>query len=150
MEYKHTEIIKDWLDEDLANYLKTLYTYNFPHFYGHSSTKGKGAVFYSTYFDQKENLNKFLIYKLKQTIKIPFTIKDMYLNIQHPGMEGEFHKDDCSLTALYMVTGEGNFEFKDRKIAFKENKLIIFDSSKLHRGRAPKKGIRITLAFKLI
>jgi len=149
MEYKHTKIIKNWLDKDLANYLKTLYTYNFPHFYGHSSTE-KGDLFYSTYFDQKENLNKFLIYKLKQTIKTPFKIKTMNLNIQHPGMEGAFHKDDCSLTALYMVTGEGDLELKDSKIIFKENNLIILDSSKLHRGRAPKKGVRITLAFKLI
>ena len=149
MEYKHTEIIKDWLDEDLANYLKKLYLFNIPHFYGHSST-GEGELFYSCYLDQKENLNKFLIYKLQQTLKIPFTVKHMHLNIQHPGMEGEFHNDDCSLTALYMVKGEGNLEFKDRKIVFKENKLIVFKSSKLHRGRAPKKGPRITLAFKLI
>jgi hypothetical protein len=49
-----------------------------------------------------------------------------------------------------MVTGEGDLELKDSKIIFKENNLIILDSSKLHRGRAPKKGVRITLAFKLI
>ena len=45
--------------------------------------------------------------------------------------------------------GNGNFEIKNEKvIEFKKNKLICFDSKKLHRGLAPTKGVRITLTFK--
>ena len=77
----------------------------------------------------------------------------MYINIQHPNMNGSFHSDDGELTCLYMVTqtleNSGHFEIKDEeKINFVQNRLITFDAKKLHRGIAPDKGVRITLAFK--
>ena len=34
------------------------------------------------------------------------------------------------------------------KTKFIENRLIAFNAKKWHKGNAPKKGIRITLAFK--
>jgi hypothetical protein len=36
----------------------------------------------------------------------------------------------------------------EESISFKKNKLICFDAKKLHRGLAPKKGVRITVVFK--
>ena len=69
-------------------------------------------------------------------------------------MNGVFHKDDGDITCLYMVTksrknNDGSFEIEgDKKIQFIQNRLICFDSNKMHRGLAPNKGIRITLAFK--
>ena len=48
-----------------------------------------------------------------------------------------------------MVVGEGPFEIKNEgKTKFIENRLIAFNAKKWHKGNAPKKGIRITLAFK--
>ena len=73
----------------------------------------------------------------------------MYINIQHPGMNGKYHTDNCDLTAVYMICGSGNLQILKEESSFEENKLVIFKSDKLHRGLAPNKGARISLAFKL-
>ena len=96
-----------------------------------------------------------MIYFITDKTQIQYYEKDLnftriYINIQHPNMPGDFHKDgDADITCLYMVTGNGNFEIKNEgEYKFEKNKLIIFDSQKEHRGLAPSEGIRITLAFK--
>ena len=68
--------------------------------------------------------------------------------------DGDYHTDDCNITCLYMVTDtlkdSGHLDIKDeKKINFVQNRLVIFDSKKLHRGLAPSNGVRISLAFKL-
>lgn len=84
----------------------------------------------------------------------------MYINIQHPNMDGCFHIDTSEnesvyMTCLYMVTNSlkegGAFEIKNEDIIpFVQNRLIIFDAKKLHRGLSPSKNkVRITLAFKI-
>jgi hypothetical protein len=70
-------------------------------------------------------------------------------------MEGSYHTDHSDITCLLMVSDSlkdcGHFDLKDEKmINFVKNRLIIFDSKKLHRGLAPIKGVRISLAFKMI
>ena len=73
----------------------------------------------------------------------------MYINVQHPNMDGKFHRDPSDVTFLYMIIGTGNFEIKDEtSINFEENKFILFNGKKLHRGLGPDKGVRITLACK--
>ena len=102
--------------------------------------------------------NKFPEYKLERA----------YLNAHTHGLEPHIHRDDGDVTILYMVCGEGDFKLikdfslvnkKDDQTAeiqpkeieefkFEENKLILFDAKTPHKGEAPKKGMRITLAFK--
>jgi len=41
-----------------------------------------------------------------------------------------------------------DLETKEKTFQFKKNKLICFDARKLHMGHEPKKGPRITIAFK--
>lgn len=145
--------IENWLEEDLCNFLEKKLLYETPHYYGHRSIgKNKNInVFYNTVLNQQDNLMSFLISKLKKDLNKKLNIIEFYMNVQHPGMDGSFHSDPGSLTCLYMLTGEGNFEIKNEKsINFKKNKLICFDAKKLHRGLAPKKGVRITVVFKTI
>ena len=144
-----TKIKNNWLSEDLNNFLTEKFLHFTPHFYREVSVEG-GDIFYSFTFNFDDPLINFLMFKLQNTINTKLDFKRIYINVQHPNMNGSYHTDDDSeITCLYMVTGEGNFEIKDEgQIQFKKNKLIIFDSKKLHRGLAPIKGVRITLAFK--
>ena len=144
-------VIENWLEKDLCNFLEQKLLYETPHYYGNKSVEKDLNAFYSTTLNQQDNLMEFLINKLKKDLNKKLKIIEFYMNIQHPGMDGSFHSDPGDLTCLYMLTGEGNFEIKNEKsISFKKNRLICFDSKKLHRGLAPKKGVRITIAFKTI
>ena len=149
-----TKIIDNWLDEDLIKFLHPLFLYNAPHFFSQKSNEGKGGMFYVSHLNKDDALFCFINYKLMQTLKIKYTLSDLYLNIQHPNMNGDYHTDDCNITCLYMVTetlkDSGHLDIKDeKKINFVQNRLVIFDSKKLHRGLAPSNGVRISLAFKL-
>jgi len=65
-------------------------------------------------------------------------------------MNGNYHIDSCDFTAVYMVCGNGDLQIlKEKDYVFEENKLIIFKSNKSHRGLAPDRNVRISLAFKL-
>ena len=144
-------IIEDWLEKDLCDFLEQKLLYETPHYYGHRSLEKYEDVnlFYKTVLNQQDNLMSFLISKLRKNLNEKSEIFDLYMNVQHPGMDGAFHTDPGDLTCLYMLTGEGDFQIKNEEsISFKKNKLICFDAKKLHRGLAPKKGARITVVFK--
>ena len=149
-----TKVIDNWLDKDLAEFLKKYLLFDFPHYYGHKSQPEDKTSFYSTYCIEGEPLNAFLIYKLKQTIKKPIDILRMYINVQHLDMNGNFHKDDGDVTCLYMasqsVSKGCEFEIEnDKKYKFVNNRLIMFDSQKAHKGWGPLNHTpRITLVFK--
>tara|TARA_R110000772_G_scaffold10837_1_gene34324 strand:+ start:596 stop:1060 length:465 start_codon:yes stop_codon:yes gene_type:complete len=148
------KIIDSWLDTDLNNFLEQLFLYKTPHNWGHVSNIGKDLnMFYNTDLNPNEPITSFLINKFKKILPENYLCKRVYINIQHPGMNGTFHRDDGEITGVYMVTGEGDFQIKNLEkldtIDFKKNRLIYFDSNKTHRGLAPKKGVRITLAFKM-
>ena len=142
-------IIEDWLEKDLCDFLEKKLLYETPHYFTNKSNKEAKNRFYNTILNPHDNLNAFLISKLKKDLNKELDILEFYMNIQHPGMHGTFHTDPGDLTCLYMLTGEGDFEIKyEEPINFKKNKLICFDAHKLHKGLAPKKGARITVAFK--
>lgn len=148
-----TKIIDNWLSKDLSNYLEEYFLYNFPHYYGHKSNDLDQEVFYNSTLNTQDALNNFLFFKLQKTINKKLKLERMYINVQHQNMNGSFHIDREELTCLYMVTetlnDSGYFEIQDEeKINFVQNRLIIFDAKKKHRGLAPNKGVRITLAFK--
>ena len=145
-----TKEINDWLDQDLNNFLSYKFLYETPHFFREFS-KDPNKKFYSFNFDQNDLIINYLAFKLQTTLQLNLKFNRIYMNVQHPGMSGEFHTDDNEggLTCLYMLVGSGNFEIKDEKtFKFEKNKLICFDARKLHMGHAPKDGARITLAFK--
>lgn len=139
--------IKNWLNKDLHQFLEYTYLYHTPHFYGEHSNNKKFHYYCNL---NEDNLTKYLAHKITKSLKKDLNFTRIYINVQHPNMPGDFHKDgDNDITCLYMVTGNGNFEIKNEgKYKFEKNKLIIFDSQKQHRGLAPSEGIRITLAFK--
>jgi|TARA_R110002020_G_scaffold102695_1_gene240949 hypothetical protein len=96
-----------------------------------------------------DSLMDFIFFKIKNILGKNLKLLRVYTNLQYSNMPGDYHIDDGHMTCLYMVNGEGDFEIKDEsKIKFEEDKLILFDAKKPHKGNAPKKGDRITLAFK--
>jgi len=145
-----TSEIDDWLDKDLNEFLSYKFLYETPHFFREFSVD-PNKKFYSHDFNHNDLIINYLTFKLQKTLLLNLKFKRIYMNIQHSGMNGEFHKDDDEegLTCLYMLTGSGDFEIKDEKtFQFKKNKLICFDARKLHMGHEPKTGSRITIAFK--
>lgn len=96
-----------------------------------------------------DSLMDFIFFKIRNILGKNLKLLRVYTNLQYSNMPGDYHTDDGHMTCLYMVNGEGDFEIKDEsKIKFEEDKLILFDAKKHHKGNAPKKGDRITLAFK--
>tara|TARA_R100000008_G_C3477005_1_gene111865 strand:- start:40 stop:507 length:468 start_codon:yes stop_codon:yes gene_type:complete len=150
-----TKIIDNWLDKDLIEFLHPWFLYNSPHFFSQKSSEKDENLFYISNLNLNDPLSMFLNYKLQKTLNIQCYCDDLYVNIQHPDMEGSYHTDNCDITCLLMVSDTledcGHFDLKDEKmINFVKNRLIIFDSKKLHRGLAPIKGVRMSLAFKMI
>jgi len=153
------KIIDNFLEKDLINYLEKLFIYKTPHYYGHTSDK-KNTEFYISNLNINDTMINFLIIKLKKQFNFNQVIRS-YINIQHNGMNGDWHQDDGSNTILIMITktlkkGSGQLEIKNNekinKIDFIQNRLIFFDATKYHRGLSPKEinSPRITLAFKTI
>ncbi len=76
--------------------------------------------------------------------------------IIHPS--NSFNKITAQVTGIYSGTEEFENKYgrkafwnlidEENKIKFVQNRLICFDSNKMHRGLAPDDGVRITLAFK--
>lgn len=144
-----TKIIDNWLGEELNVFLSHRFLYTYPHEYGEYSNN-RDSEFYSYNFPRQDRMIDYLLFKLKRTIESDVKFSRIMMNIQHPGMDGQMHRDgDAKVTCVYMVTGNGDLIIQDQYIKFKKDKLIIFDSSKLHKGCAPTKGPRITLAFKI-
>ena len=71
------------------------------------------------------------------------------LNGQIPGQSGCDHTDtdsDNYLSVIYMGHGtSGNSVFKDKTVEWKLGRLVIFNSSVMHRGEAPASGYRVSL-----
>ena len=159
-----TQVIDNWLDPHLVEFLDKNFTFDRPHSFGNLSLNPdvnpsvsqesfyKG--FYKHVLNPHEAINKYLFYKLARTLKLNLGLIRMYLNVHWKGMNGTFHIDDGDLTCLYMATktlmgDEGCFEIKgEKKYEFVQNRLIVFEAGKEHRGMAPYDGVRITLSFK--
>jgi|TARA_B100001057_G_scaffold77828_1_gene72877 hypothetical protein len=146
--------IDNWLEEDMVKYLDDKFTYDYPHYFGQRSVKG-AKEFYISEMNPHEPLNDFLFTKLKTTLNKDLNLIRMYINIQHEGMESDFHSDDGDLTCLYMASetlpDSGAFEiYEEQTVPFVQNTLVCFDAMKLHKGHAPlnTNKPRITLAFK--
>lgn len=154
-------VIDNFLEKDLIEYLEELFIYKTPHFYGHTSNRNnKNFSFYSSSINTEDTLISFIIRKLKNKFNFNKVLR-CYINIQFHNMNGNWHQDDGSNTILIMITktlnkNSGQFEIKInnkiKKIDFIQNRVVCFDATKFHRGLAPKEinTPRITLAFKTI
>jgi hypothetical protein len=155
-------IIKnDWLDKEKTDYLYNKFLFNTPHMYGHSSLGNNNIRSFYNYTFTKEDQD--IISLCKKIEKDFFENKKIavlraYINIQHFGMNGEFHPDDGDVTVLYFPcptnTNKGFFQYKEKEeiisIPYVQNQIILFDASILHRGIAfDDFKPRITLAFKI-
>jgi hypothetical protein len=149
------EVTDNFLEKDFIIFLNE-YFLSMPHYYGHSSNN-RGDNFYMTDINSNEPIINFLCKKIfKKNIKILRS----YMNVQHMGMNGEFHQDDGDNTYLIMISktlseksGEFQIIDKDNEIksfSFIQNRLISFPAKLKHRGLAPleKNTPRITLVFK--
>ena len=110
------EVIENWLSKDLNDYLNIKFTFNTPHFYGHSSNSDGKNMFYFCDLS-KDPFVDFLAFKLRKTLKLSpqATFKRSYINVQHPNMDGVFHEDDGDLTVIYMPSEAdkgGSFQYK--------------------------------------
>ena len=149
-----TLVIDNWLEDDLVSYLNTMYTYDYPHYFGQKSLAG-AKEFYISEMNPQESMNNFLFTKLQKTLERKLDLIRMYINVQHNDMVSDFHADDGEVTCLYMasntIEGSGAFEIHDEiVIPFVQNTLVCFAAQKLHKGHAPLNidQPRITLAFK--
>jgi len=143
-----TKTYFNFLEPSLHTYLNLLLFQKTQHLVQISSRRNeKGYFLYGTV--PYDNMMNFIFEKIQKTIGKKLNLLRVYSNLQFPGMDGDFHTDDGELTCMIMIHGDGDFEIKNEKrFSFVENSLIIFDASKSHKGHAPSKDYRITLAFK--
>jgi hypothetical protein len=154
------EVKDDFLDKDLILFLHS-YCKNIPHYYGHSSNPNdkKSNFFYNHDFQSSNTLINFLWFKISKLNNHKSVLLRCYANIQHFGMDGDFHVDDGDKTFVLMISenlknNEGVLEIIDNKekkeISFVQNRLISFPANFLHKGNSPKSlnNPRITIAFK--
>ena len=156
------EIIDDWLDPDLSNFVEDNFLHKYPHYFDHTPTNKDDKIFYNCELNHNDMLVRLLFYKAQKTINKKLNLVRTHFNIQHPGMDGGWHVDNSQLSFVYMVTQtldkkEGTFDIKInnkiRSINFVKNKLLIFDSNLFHRGNSPlpnkKRNINARITFTL-
>ena len=96
-------IYKNWLEKDLHEYLKNMFLHKTPHFFNQKSfSQEDETCFYITEFNLENKIIDYLQFKISKMIDKPLIFHRIYLNVQHPGMNGTFHIDDGTLTFIYI------------------------------------------------
>jgi|TARA_E500000318_G_scaffold51395_1_gene48106 hypothetical protein len=150
-----TKITDNFLGEDMSSFLKEMFLYKIPHWWGHFSSEvdQKNENFmYKHELNLQDPFIKFIFVKICKSNLISLKPLRAVVNIQHPGMEGTFHSDYGDVTCIYMVTDtlknkDGALDVDNKIINFVKDRLVLIDAKKAHKGYAPKKGVRITLAY---
>ncbi|SVB26194.1 uncharacterized protein METZ01_LOCUS179048 [marine metagenome] len=156
MDNSNLKIIENWLEPDLINFLYEKFLYDTPHYYNERS--GTDTLFYSHDFNNRDLLLGHLENKLKTDYLTPnHEINRIFFNVQHQGMNGSFHVDfdeKGSVSASLNLSPEdegGDFVYLEndveKRVKYKRNSLILFNSTMPHYGEAFKKEPRITLVF---
>ena len=156
-------IIDNWLDKDLSDFVEQSFLHEYPHYFDHTPTDADSKVFYNCELNNTDMLVKLLFHKAQKTINKKLNLVRTHFNIQHPGMDGGWHVDYSELSFVYMVTQtlnkkEGTFDIKInnkiKKVDFVKDRLVFFDSNLVHRGNPPllnekrKTNARITFTLK--
>jgi len=166
-------VIQNWLDPHLIDYLSFVSLFKIPHFFHGISTKKKldyahaKDIFYcKDFYSTKHPHAEFnsLIDSLQFKINKTFFNQDpeyerVNLNIQHPGMSGNWHNDfttPIGTTCLLMISPNnkgGSFFYHNKQSIqeekYEQNKFIMFGAETKHRGDCFKHAPRVTLAFKI-
>ena len=147
-----TQIIDNWLEPDLANFLSTYLEKNILYSLDHSS---RPDTMNSNFLKSDLNIYDPIILFLQSKIK---KIKNVdllrsYVNLHFPCHGGSFHQDDGDITFLYMPSKNvegGEFEIINQpRVEYKFNRLIYFNALDFHKGNSPtNNSTRMTLAFK--
>ena len=113
--------------------------------------------FFAYHFKFDDFLVKYFAVNFLSKFNKKLKVKSVNANIQFKGQQGDWHQDDCDYTFLWMISpslkpGDGCFEIQNQeKIDFVQDRLIIFDSKKTHRGNnSVEENPRITIALKTI
>ena len=149
------KIIDNFLGEDLNHFLKDMFLYKVAHWWGHYSSekdKKEEVFMYKHELNLQDPFIKFIFLKICKAVLLSLKPLRAVVNIQHPGMEGNFHADYGSFTCVYMVSdtlkpNDGSLYLNKQIINFKQDRLVVFDAKTPHKGKAPLKGVRVTLAF---
>lgn len=157
--------IDDWLDPELTSYLSDVFLNRLPHYFVERSRK-EGSKMYSHDFHPSDVMIGFICEKIRKLFDYDINFSRIYFNIQHPTMEGMWHVDsklikDAGHTVMLMMTPDdedGAFFYRpdpendqyQRKIHYKQNKLLIFPAEMEHYGSTFKTKPRITLVFKTL
>mgnify|MGYP003135880062 FL=1 len=140
------EIYDNFLEPILLDYCQKYFRYDTSFKFQRSNKSEEN--FFLMGIPPHDCLIDFIFFKIKAVSQRNLEMLRFYTNLQFSNMVSETHIDDGQTTCLLMIAGEGDFELGEQVIPFKENRLILFDSKIPHRGRSPKKGYRITLAYK--
>ena len=147
-------IIENFLEDKQIQELHNHFLYNTSHLWGHRSVD-EGNQFYIAKEDSFQcELTDYVKEKIHDKIESEYkcTAKMIrpYINVQHTGMDGNFHYDDVYnknvVTTLLFVSntmktgGEFQYMLNNYSIAnvqFVQNRLIMFRQPLEHRGLAP-------------
>jgi len=155
-----TQVIDNWLETELAEYLSNYLLQGINYRAGHQSNVEDNSSFLMGEVPITP-LVSYLFSKIRNLL--PSELLRVYTNLQYKDMGGDFHTDDGDITFLYMSSKglnskEGPFIIKtipgdkdspEEKIEYRFNRLIYFNAKQYHKGVAPIQNIpRITLAFK--
>ena len=150
---------KPWIVDAVSGYYE-----HYPVTFSNSSkaTYKEGSRFFGTIIMEHETwkvpqeLNSWFNHLLRGSI-INDILKDkvsqcdrILVNGQVSGLKGVDHTDHDApnekITVIYMAHGNsGSTRVGDEEIPFKEGRIVMFDSNKIHRGDAPNSGYRVSL-----
>tara|TARA_B100000029_G_C17585340_1_gene961006 strand:- start:501 stop:1121 length:621 start_codon:yes stop_codon:yes gene_type:complete len=148
------KIIENFIEKDQIHQLNRYFLYNTPHIWGHRSVDDGNQFYSAKEEDFKCDLTDYVKEKIHDRLESEYncTAKMLrpYINIQHTGMDGNFHYDDVYdknvVTTLLFVSntmktgGEFQYMLNNYSIAnvqFVQNRLIMFKMPLEHRGLAP-------------
>ena len=147
-----TKIVDNWLSKDFQEYIERLFLYHTPHWWDMTPYPGKPPFYYCN-LNMEDALFAYLGAKAISTIG-KGSLKRMYINVQHPGMEGSYHVDDGNITGIYMATKTLSKSGKllidgEKDVPFVQGRFVMFNAKTSHKATSPSKGnVRISLAFK--
>ena len=148
------KIIENFLTDEQIKQLHQHFLYNTPHIWGHKSVD-EGNQFYVAKEEHFQcELTDYVKEKVQDRTEQEYncTVKMLrpYINIQHTGMDGNFHFDDIYdknvVTTLLMCSNTmktgGEFQYMHgnysiANVQFVQNRLIMFRQPLEHRGLGP-------------
>jgi hypothetical protein len=163
------QIIDNFLNENESQFITDFFDNHVKWAYGHNSRHGQSIKWFKSLLDNYPFFTEYLLTKINKTTKSDWELKTVYANGQTILLDGGWHTDTQNDDADYMtallyiseitpqnidiVNGHTEFKINDeiKSIEPLKNRLIIFNSKLLHRGRAPSipEMFRISVAWKL-